>query len=209
MLDTDEAKQAIEAAFGVPVKNLYSCAEAGYLASPCPAGHGLHVHAENVILEVLDEKDRPCKAGETGRVVMTVVHNFRTPFIRYDIGDEVTLGPERCPCGRGLPLLIRVHGKRRTMFRLPGNRLKHSSGLVHAISLVGGHHQHQVVQKNVEHVIVRIVPTKAWSADHSQQLHRAVQEFFEAPIQVDLEIKERLEPPSRGKLQSKICEVPH
>src|ERR1019366_10797508 len=134
MLDTDEAKQAIEAAFGVPVKNLYSCAEAGYLASPCPSGSGLHVHAENVILEVLDEKNQPCKSGETGRVVMTVVHNFRTPFIRYDIGDEVTLGPERCPCGRGLPLLIRVHGKRRTMFRLPGNRLKHSSGLVHAIS---------------------------------------------------------------------------
>ncbi len=125
------------------------------------------------------------------------------------IGDEVTLGPERCPCGRGLPLLIRVHGKRRTMFRLTGGRLKHSSGLVHAISLVGGHHQHQVVQKTLEHVIVRIVPTKAGSADHSQQLHRAVQEFFEAPIQIDLEIKERLEPPSRGKLQSMICEAPH
>src|SRR5262249_52409762 len=45
---TEEARATIEAAFGVPVKNLYSCAEAGYLASPCPAGHGLHVHAENV-----------------------------------------------------------------------------------------------------------------------------------------------------------------
>ncbi len=46
---TKEAQTKIEAAFRAPVKNLYSCAEAGYLASPCPAGHGLHVHAENVI----------------------------------------------------------------------------------------------------------------------------------------------------------------
>ena len=204
-----EVTQAkIESAFGVPVKNLYSCAEAGYLASPCPQGYGLHVHAENVILEVLDDANHPCKPGDTGRVVLTVLHNFRTPFIRYEIGDQVTLGQSRCLCGRGLTSVLRVLGKSRPMFRLAGNRLKHSSGLVHAISGIGGHYQHQAVQTALDGVIVRVVPNRSWTADHSHRLCQAVQEFFEAPIRVDLEIKERLELPRSGKLQSMISEVP-
>src|SRR5262249_20787843 len=52
---TDATRERIEAGFGVPVKNCYSATEAGYIASPCPLGHGLHVHAENVLTEVLDE----------------------------------------------------------------------------------------------------------------------------------------------------------
>src|SRR5208282_3820411 len=124
---SEEAEARIERAFAAPVKNLYSCAEAGYLASPCPKGHGLHIHAENVIFEVLDEADQPCQPGATGRVVLTTLHNFRTPFIRYEIGDEVTLGQERCPCGRGLPLLTRVFGKRRPTFIVAGRRRIHSS----------------------------------------------------------------------------------
>jgi phenylacetate-CoA ligase len=205
---TEAAEERIRTAFGVPVKNLYSCAEAGYLASPCPAGHGMHVHAENVIFEVLDEDDRPCGPGETGRVVLTTLHNFRHSFIRYDIGDRVTLGPVACPCGRGLPALTRVEGKKRPHFRLSGGRVKHSSGLIHAISAVGCHHQHQVVQKALDHVIVRIVPARAWTPDSTATLRQAVEEFFESPIRIDVEIRDRLEVPRSGKLQSMICEVP-
>jgi phenylacetate-CoA ligase len=204
---TEPAQRKIETAFGAPVKNLYSCAEAGYLASPCPAGHGLHVHAENVILEILDEADQPCKAGETGRVVLTVLHNLRTPFIRYDIEDMATLAPEACPCGRGLPLLARVQGKVRPHFKLAGDRWKHSSDLVRAVTAVGGHHQHQVIQKALDHVIVRIVPNSDWAVDHHQQLIQAVRDFFESPVNVQLELKERLDLPPGGKLQSMRCEA--
>jgi phenylacetate-CoA ligase len=205
---TKDVQAKIEVAFGAPVKNLYSSAEAGYLASPCPMGKGLHVHAENVILEVLDDTNQPCRPGETGRVLLTVLHNFRTPFIRYEIGDEVTLRPGRCPCGRGLPSLTRVFGKRRPMFRLHDNRLKHSSGLVHAISIIGGHYQHQADQIGLDRVIVRVVPNDSWTADHPNLLRKAVQEFFEEPIRVDLEIKDRLELQRSGKVQSMICRIP-
>ena len=204
---TDEAQTKIEAAFQAPVKNVYSCAEAGYLASPCPAGRGLHVHSENVILEILDDAGQPSAPGETGRVVLTVLHNFRTPFIRYEIGDLATLAPEPCRCGRGLPLLTRVQGKVRPHFRLAGGRRKHSSDLVHAITTVGGHHQHQVLQKALDRVIVRIVPNSDWTTEHHQHLVQAVRVFFETPITVELELRERLELLPGGKLQSIICDA--
>ena len=52
------------------------------MASVCPRGHGWHVHAENVLLEILDDQDRPCRPGQTGRVLLTTLHNYLTPFLR-------------------------------------------------------------------------------------------------------------------------------
>ena len=197
----DETRQRIEAGFGVPVKNTYSCVEAGYLASPCPAGHGLHVHAENVLFELLDEADQPCRPGETGRVVLTTLHNFLVPFIRYEILDGATLGPERCPCGRGLPLLTQVLGKRRHQFRLPGGRRKDSGFLVRQLRKLGGYRQHQIVQRALDHVLVRLVPSRDWTARHAARVVQWVQEYFEAPVRVEVETVERLPMTRGGKIQ--------
>jgi phenylacetate-CoA ligase len=205
---TDETRARIEEGFRVPVKNTYSCVEAGYLASPCPEGHGLHVHAENVLLEVLDEAGQPCRPGQTGRVILTTLHNFLTPFLRYEILDGATVGAERCPCGRGLPLLTRVLGKRRPQFRLPDGRRKDSGFLVRNLRKLGGYHQHQIVQRAVDHVIVRLVPDQHWTSDHPARVVQWVQEYFEAPIRVDVETPPRLEISPAGKLNDVICEIP-
>jgi phenylacetate-CoA ligase len=204
---TDEARARIEGAFGVPLKDAYSCTEAGYVASSCPAGHGLHVYAENVLLEVLDEAGRPCAAGQTGRVVLTTLHNYCFPLIRYDIGDDVTLGPGPCPCGRGLPWLVRIDGKRRPMFQLAGGRLKSTAPLGALLDLLGGHYQRQVVQTALDRVVVRLVPSKDWSAAHAERLRGLLHDFFEGPLAVDIELTERLELPPSGKLQSMICAI--
>lgn len=206
-LDEEEQKM-IEAAFGVPVKNTYSCAEAGYLASPCPAGHGLHVHAENVIVEVLDEEGRPCQPGETGRVFITSLHNFRGPFLRYELGDEATLGPASCPCGRGLPLLADVRGKKTPLFHLPDGRRKNSISLGRLVRKVGGHWQHQIVQKTRNRIVVRLATDASWSDKHARELMEKVDAFFESPMELDLEIHDKLPMPEHGKFQSLICEIP-
>jgi phenylacetate-CoA ligase len=76
-----------------------------------------------VLLEILDEDDRPCPPGRIGRVVATSLHDFATPLIRYDMGDYAELGPP-CPCGRGLPVLRSIAGRERNMVVLPtGERL--------------------------------------------------------------------------------------
>lgn len=202
-----DAKRRIESAFGVSVKNTYTCQEAGYLASPCPAGWGFHVHAENVILEVLDDKDRPCRPGEWGRVVLTTLHNYLTPLIRYDIGDEVQVGPLRCPCGRGLPTLVAIAGKHRPMMHLPNGRKKSSVALITQFRKIGGFHQVQIIQQAVDRLIVKLVPDQSWSSEHPGRVKQLMHEFFEAEVEVAIEFLDRIELTERGKFQSIVSHL--
>jgi len=204
---TPDSRARIEAAFGVPIKDTYSCTEAGYLASPCPLGHGLHVHEENVLFEVLDEAGQPCEPGETGRVVLTTLHNFRGPFLRYEIGDEVTLGPATCPCGRGLRLLASIEGKRRPMLYMPDGRRRASSAVIQLLKQCCQTRQYQIVQKAVDHVVIRLVPAATYAPAQGELFRRKLQEFFAAPIRVDLQLEERLHAPGRAKLQGIVVEV--
>jgi phenylacetate-CoA ligase len=105
------------AAWGAPLSDTSSCEEVGPLAPICPEGR-LHIQSEHAIVEVLDDADRPCAAGETGRVVVTNLHNFAMPTIRMKLGDLATVGPP-CPCGRGLPVLARIEGRARDLPTLP------------------------------------------------------------------------------------------
>jgi phenylacetate-CoA ligase len=177
------------------------------MASPCPLGHGLHVHGENVLAEVLDADNRPCLPGQTGRLVFSALHSFRAPLLRYDILDDVTLAPGPCPCGRGLPLWTQVDGRRHPLLHLPDGRRKAITGLYLEVRKVGGCHQFQIVQRAVDHVLLRIVPDSTWTDGHAERMRQTVQQEFEAPIRVEVEAKERLERPPGGKLKIAIIEM--
>jgi phenylacetate-CoA ligase len=204
---SDETRQRIETGFGVPVKNLYSCTEAGYLASPCPEQDALHVHAENVLLEVLNERDQPCRPGETGRVVLTTLHNFLTPFVRYDLMDWATVGPERCPCGRGLPVLGKILGRQHPLLRLPDGRQAPSRVLALRLMHLNISHQYQIVQRALDHLIIRVVPNRRWLETTAAEMVRSVQECLGTAVRVDVEIVDRVPPSPAGKHRDVVIEV--
>jgi phenylacetate-CoA ligase len=115
-------REALRTHWNVPLIDTYSCTEAGPLALQCPQGPHYHVQSENVLLEVLREDGAPCSPGEAGRVVITPLHNFAMPLIRYELGDYAVVG-DACACGRGLPVLQSVVGRARNMARDPAGRL--------------------------------------------------------------------------------------
>ena len=112
----------------VEVTDCYSAAETGNLAFQCPDSppgqERYHVQSESALVEVLDADGRPCAPGATGRVVVTPLHNFAMPLIRYEIGDLAEVGPP-CTCGRTLPVLTRIPGRARDMLTLPGGAQRH------------------------------------------------------------------------------------
>jgi phenylacetate-CoA ligase len=108
-------RAALEEAFGRAVFETYGCREVMLIASECEAHAGLHLSAENLIVELVvrdGATERPARPGEAGEVVVTDLHNFAMPFIRYVMGDLATwAGDAPCPCGRTLPRLASVDGR--------------------------------------------------------------------------------------------------
>jgi len=105
-------RELFETQFGAEVFNRYGCREVSDIAQECVAHKGLHVSADRVMVEVVDEQGQPCEPGQPGEVLVTDLDNYGMPFIRYRIGDTATWSKEEsCSCGRGLPLLAAVEGR--------------------------------------------------------------------------------------------------
>ena len=92
---------------------IYACAEMGCIALQSDADREFSTCDETVFVEILDADDKPVRAGETGRVILTSLYNYATPFIRYEIGDYATLSDNECPADRTLQRLRRITGRKR------------------------------------------------------------------------------------------------
>jgi phenylacetate-CoA ligase len=97
----------------------FASIDTGLIAVKCPSCGRYHPTDRHVIVEVLDDHDRPARAGTLGRVVLTPLFAYAMPLIRYDIGDYVAVGgPTKCRHGAvGFP---RIVGRERGLFKLPG-----------------------------------------------------------------------------------------
>ncbi|MGJ8535160.1 MAG: hypothetical protein ACSHYC_23460 [Alphaproteobacteria bacterium] len=127
---TPEIRQLCADAFGAKVIDSYGCQEMGKLAIQCDQSEHYHVCLSNVLFEVLDETGRHVAPGESGRVVLTSLFNYATPFIRYDIGDYARLGTGPCKCGRSLPVITSIEGRRRNMVTLPDGEKRWLAGTI-------------------------------------------------------------------------------
>jgi phenylacetate-CoA ligase len=104
-------RAAVEAALGCPAYDRYGAWETGAIAHECPEARGLHVFAENVLVEVVRPDGSPAAPGETGSVLVTLLHNTAMPIVRYRLGDLAVASDGPCRCGRTLPLLGRLLGR--------------------------------------------------------------------------------------------------
>ena len=159
--------------WNIPLVDMYTTQEAGYLALQCPAHTHYHIQSEHVIVEVLDENGRPCEAGETGRVVVTDLHNFATPLIRYDIGDYAEIGAP-CDCGRGLPVIEKIYGRQRNMIRLPDGTSHWPLLSYDKFIEIAPIKQFQFVQKTLQVIEIKLVVERPLSAGEEEQLKNLV-----------------------------------
>ncbi len=107
---TDDIRATLTRVFGARVHNKYGSRECGEMACECTHG-GFHLFATGVHLEVVDDAGNAAPPGVTGRLLVTLLHNFRFPLIRYEIGDLGALSDRTCACGSPFPLLDRVEGR--------------------------------------------------------------------------------------------------
>lgn len=200
-------REAIQSTWGVPVVDAYSSNEVGYIALQCPEHEHYHVQSESVYMEVLDERGRPCLPGQVGQVVVTPLHNYATPLIRYAIGDYAEVG-EPCPCGRGLPVLKRILGRQRNVLRLPdGTRRWVTLNVDADLTQLPRFQQFQIVQTALDHIEARIVRPIPFSADEEAVLRRYFCDALGYPFEVSVKYVTEIERSPSGKFEDFRCEI--
>jgi phenylacetate-CoA ligase len=158
--------------WGVPIVDTYSARDAGYLALQCPDTDNYHLQAETVLVEILDDGGRPCKPGDIGRVVATPLHNFAMPLLRYNLGDYAEVG-DTCRCGRGLPTLRRILGRRQNMLRLPTGEERWpllSSSDIGSLLAFAPIEQYQFVQTRLDHLEIRLQAPRPLTESEERQV---------------------------------------
>lgn len=166
---SDETRERCRKLGGVKVVDMYSSQEAGIIALQCPVSGFYHAQSESLLVEVLDDAGQPCKPGETGRIVITDLHNFATPLIRYEIRDYAEVAPP-CPCGRGLPALARILGRRRNMVVFPNGERHWPLLGAYRFREVADIKQYQAVQHAPDDIEVKLVTEHPLSGEQEARL---------------------------------------
>jgi len=118
-----QLRTLIREVFDGRIIDRYSSEEFGYIALQCPVHDHLHVCSPSLVVEVVDDEGNACDVGVPGRVLVTSLHNFAMPLIRYDIGDIAEFG-EPCDTGLNWPALNQVNGRIRDSITLPNGEFR-------------------------------------------------------------------------------------
>ena len=157
----DEMRPVIERSFGCKVYNFYGSREVGGIAGECRVGN-MHIFNFWNHVELLDAQDKVIREeGKEGRVIVTNLHNYSMPFIRFDIGDMAIFGPRQCPCGNPLPTFKKVTGRVTNYFRKADGTLINAAFFIHFLGVVcnEGHiKKFQVLQEDYDRIKILFVP---------------------------------------------------
>jgi phenylacetate-CoA ligase len=196
-----------ERVLGAKMLSNYSTGEMGYITIECPDCGQQHVQDEGVYVEVLDDDGRPCGVGETGRVAVTLLHNFAMPLIRYEIGDYAEVG-RPCSAGRGLSSLGRILGRRRNMLVLPDGSKRWPTFGSRRFAKIAAVEQFQLVQQSVGKIEARFRVGEPLTAMQRDALAVAVGEALGYPFEVEItEFSGPIPRSRRGKFEEFISNV--
>jgi len=192
--------------WNVRVSENYSTNETGYIAIRCPDSDDLHIQSEGAFVEILGESGAPCEVGQSGRVVVTPLHNLAMPLIRYDIGDYATVGAP-CRCGRGLPVIRQVLGRERNFAQTPeGTRYwPVDLGKLREIRAV---RQFQFVQTAQDTIQLRLVLNQPLTTDEHQRAMDLTRIALGYPFNVEIIPVPRIERGPGGKFEDFLSLLP-
>jgi phenylacetate-CoA ligase len=204
-------RAALVAAFGPEVYESYGSRETMLVAMESIPGEGLLVQMENIIAEVIvrddDGRERPARPGEIGEVVITDLHNFGMPFIRYANGDLAVAGDDKpSACGRAHQKLASIEGRvAETLLDVTGNRVNGLLFNVLFAHMGSAIRNFQAIQHADRSITLKVVPGAAYDPSASRAIEALVNRYLPG-TGFSLETVGELPPSASGKRQVVVVE---
>ena len=202
----DFQRETLERVFGAPVFETYGSREFMLIGAECDRHSGLHLSMENLLVEILDDDGQPVPPGTEGNVVITDLFNYGMPFIRYVNGDRAIAGFGQCPCGRGLPLLRQVVGRRLDVLETADGRRIPGEFFPHLLKEFPAIRRFQVVQQDPSRITLKLVCDVEFTASERAMLVAELVQQAGTETEVVLEFVEEIPLTRAGKLQVVVRE---
>jgi len=205
----------IEKTFEATFFDQFGCSELDRTAWQCPEKVGYHMDMDSAIMQFVDSEGTEVSAGEEGEIVYTSLFNYAMPFIRYAIGDIGVPSGEECSCGRTLPLMKVVEGRKDSMLVMPDGQLMSPRRFTVALSMFKFYsyiEQFRVIQKGLDEFEIQ-VKSKDGSVDESTmktELEGYMKRMFNMPnnpLTFTIKCVEDIPLSKNGKLKSVISEL--
>ena len=205
-----ESRRYIEKVFGAPYCDQYGSAEVDRASWQCLEREGYHMDVDSVITEFVDEKGEAVIDGESGEVVFTSLFNFAMPFLRFAIGDVGSKSNELCPCGRTLPLMKVVEGRKDSFLTLPGGRIVSPMIFNFAMSTFKYYadiDQYYIRQKKIDFFEVSLKMADGWvsKTDINREFETHMMnfpDFAKGQVRFDVSVVDEIARSPTGKLLS-------
>jgi phenylacetate-CoA ligase len=199
-------REIIERAFGAPAYNTYGCREFMLIASECKHRDGLHVNADHLLVETLGPDGRPTHEG-SGEVTITDLFNYGMPFVRYVNGDMATHADTVCPCGRGLPMLASVDGRKLDAIRTPAGHVLPGEFFPHMLKDVPGLTRFQLVQRRLDRLDLSIVRGEGFNDGSLDYIRHEVAKVLGDSAELHCHFVDDIPLTRSGKLRVTVSEL--
>jgi len=194
----DDQRSAIAKAFACRVANGYGGRDAGFIAHECPHG-GMHISAEDLVVETVDAEGRTVAAGTPGEIVVTHLATADFPFVRYRTGDVGVLDGGVCPCGRGLPLLRQLQGRTTDFVVAADGTVMHGLALIYVIRDLPGIESFKVTQQTRTLTRVELVPDQLFDPASIPRIVAGFRQRLGAEVDIRVETVSAIAPEKSGK----------
>ena len=204
---TAEARAVIQEVFRCPVLNRYGSREVGLVASECPERAGLHINMDNVVVEILGPDGNPVLPGESGDIAVTDLWNYGMPLIRYRMEDRGHFLAETCSCGRTLPLMGQIEGRRSDFLVAANGKLVHGEYYTHLFYGIPAIRKFQLVQESLELVTLKLVLGEALEESLLQNFERTIADSLGPQVKVEITQVDDIPLTASGKFLFTISKV--
>lgn len=198
---TDATRDAVHRALGTRPVDVFGLVEVSNFAWECERRDGLHISADSHLVEV----DAP--QGGMGPLIVTGLGAWTMPVIRYDTGDMAEMAPGPCPCGRTLPLLARVYGRRSDAVLLPDGRRLYWPYFHELLADFPEIRQWRVVQDELRRLRVTVALRKE-EPDLLDRIRDALSVALPSNVCLLVEAEERISVKPGEKSWAVVCNVP-
>jgi len=201
---SDKVRLKIEDVFGVKIFDSYSC-EGGAMFFECPTHKHYHASEEYAIQEYIEDNYTLSDPERPLRHITTDLHNFATPFIRYDTQDYIVLGDEEpCSCGRHFQNIKKIKGRDSDVLVTPSGKYLIVENFVAYFEWITEVDQIQVIQNNLDEIIIKMIVNKNFTKDTQEKIWNYWQNYIGLDVKVIIDIVNEIKLTPTGKRRTVI-----